>query len=339
MGLFSAEISTKTMVPLCRQLATSYEAGIPIIKSLKMIGESHPDRWARQTMLQMAEQVQNGSTLGEAALRQKRLPPLFARLLSVGEFGGRLDAMLRDLAEFYEDRQKLQRTIVGAMVYPAVQLSMAWFFGTFALRLVKRIGTREFDLSAYFLDYARFQSKAMLVFGVILLVCVILSRYGIFQWITGAVANHVWPLKTVVRKFALARFFRGMSLLVGSGMNIRSCITNSASMVLNPYIQRDLLQAAPRVADGMSLVKAFSGSKSLTPMAREMLAIGEQTGNLEECLRKVSDYHLAEAKQAVRVALTLLGITILLVIACLVGYILVTFYTNLYGGILDNLGV
>jgi type IV pilus assembly protein PilC len=340
MGLFSNEISTKSMVPLCRQLATSYVAGIPIVQSLTLVGDGLRDPRARETLRNMSDLVRGGATLGEAALRQKRLPKLFSHLLSSGEAGGRLDVMLRDLAEFYEDKLKMQRTVAAALAYPALQLSAAWFLGTFALRLVGRIGTeRSFDLGAYFADYLWFQAKAMTVFGIIFLICVVLSRMGLFQWVTGWIGNHLWPIKTVARKFALARFFRGMSLLVGSGMNIRSCILNSAAMVTNPYVQRDLMQAAPRVAGGTTLVQAFSTSTSLSSMAREMIAIGEQTGNLEECLRKVSEYHLAEAKHAVQVALTILGVLILLAVAGVVAYVLITFYSRLYGGMLDNLGV
>jgi len=340
MGLFSKEISTKNMVPICRQLATSYEAGIPIIKSLELVSDHLRDPRARETMRNVSERIRDGATLGDAARAQKRLPQIFSQLLASGEAGGRLDVMLRDLAEFYEDRLKLQRTVAGAMAYPALQLSCAWFLGTFALRLVKGLNIeRSFDIWAYFNNYLWFQAKAMGVFAILFVVCVILARKGLFRWITGWLANHIWPIKTVARKFALARFFRGMSLLVGSGMNIRSCIINSASMVVNPYIERDLLQAAPRVKEGMTLVQAFSSSTSLTKVAREMIAIGEQTGNLEECLRKVSDYHLAEAKHAVQVAITVLGVVILLVIAAVVAYVLITFYSNLYGGILGNMDI
>jgi type IV pilus assembly protein PilC len=234
----------------------------------------------------------------------------------------------------------MQRTIKMAMVYPGLQLTIAWFLGTFAMGLVKKINPNSmepFSLTGYLIEYGIFQAIALGIFAIVCAVCVILARKGIFKWVRGWVANTIWPIKTVARKFALARFFRSMSLLIGSGMNIRNCILNSSAMTVNPYIQRDLNQAAPFVADGATLVQAFSGCKTLTPVAREMIMVGEQSGNLEESLRKVSEYHLVEANDAVKKAMTVSGILVLLAVGALVGYIIISFYSNLYGNMLDGL--
>ncbi len=343
MALLSSEISTKNMVPICRQLATAYDAGIPIVRSLEMMSDNARDSRTKRVMRAMSEQIQNGSTLGEAASSQAQyLNPFFVQLLATGETGGRLDVTLKDLAEFYEDKQELRRTVVSAMFYPCIQLLAAWFLGTFALRLVgilNPMSGKRFDIGEYFTQYGYFQLKAMLVFAAVVGVFIALSRIGVLKWIVGWVTNHVWPIKWVARRFALARFFRSMSLLIGSGIHIRHCIERSAAMAVNPYIERDLLQAAPLVQDGASLVQAFAPCRSLTRIAREMLVVGEQSGRLDETLAKVAQYHQQEAKEAVKRSVVLLGVAILVGMAGLVGFIVISFYSRLYGGMLDGLGV
>ena len=342
MGLFSAQVSTKEMVPLCRQLATTYDGGIPIIKSLDLVAGMARGSKARQVIRGLSEEVQSGSTLGDAARKQARyLPQYFIELLSAGELSGQLSAMLRDLADYYEDRLAMRRSLIGMMVYPCLQLSAAWFLGSFALRLIRSLdftGKTRFDLIEYCIGYLWFQLRALTVAVSVFAVIVVLARMGVFKWIWGWVTNYLWPIKTVTRKFALARFFRSMSLLVGSGMNIIRCIENSAAIIVNPYIQRDLLLAVPRIDDGATLYEAFSVTRSLTPVAREMLFVGEQSGNLEDSLRKVAEYHLEEANHAVKVATRILGVVILLTMAGLIGYLYITFFVTYYGGMMEGIG-
>jgi len=340
MGVLSSQLSTRELVPLCRQMATSYDAGIPITRSFDMLSRTAKSRQVRTVLESMRDDITSGSTLRDAAINQKeRLPPFMIHVLAAGESGGRLDVLLKDLATYYEDRLAMERQILGAMVYPAIQLAAAWFLGTFALGLIGQISfdaRSTFNIWDYIQSYLQFQFYSMLVLGLVILICIGLARAGVFKWIAGWVTNYVWPLRPVTRKFALARFFRSMSLLIGTGMDIRHCIQNSAAMMTNPYIEHDLLQAVPHINNGATLVEAFAGSKSLTPTAREMLAVGEESGNLDGSLRKVADLHMEEANLAVQVALRLMGIAILLAMGVLVGYIVISFYAK-YLGILSSI--
>ncbi len=347
MGLFSSQISASDMVPLCRQLSTTYNAGIPIIQSLDTISGQTRNGTVKKVLRTMSDDLRGGGTLGASAVAQSRhLPPFFIQLLAAGEVGGRLDVMLLDLAQYFEDKLAMQRKIRGMMVYPIIQLAAAWFLGTFALGILRVVGEAVSGsgggtkgVTNYFFEYLLFQGKAMAVLAAILIVAVILSRKGLLGWITGAVGTFVWPFRGVVRKFGLARFFRSFGLLVGSGLPITRCVEQSAGVAGNPYLEKDLLKAVPRIQEGQTLVEAFSGCNFLTPMAREMLLVGEHTGNLEDQCRKVSEYHLAGATQASETATKALGVAIGLAVAMLVGYIVITFYSNLYGGMMDGLGI
>ncbi len=338
------------MVPLCRQLATAYDAGIPILKSFDMVTRQTRDPRIKKVITEMGDAIRNGETLGAAARSQsKYLPTFFIELISTGEMGGRLDVMLRDLAKYFEDRLNIQREIQRALLLPGIQIVAAWFLGSFALMLLGKISfsldkaTANTNpmamLEAFFMEYLFFQAKVLLGVGVVVAACVVLSRLGLFGWIWGAFATHIWPFSNVTCKFGLARFFRSMSLLIGSGMRIDHCIASSAKVTANPFIERDLLKALPTVREGGTLVEAFSRTKYLTPTAREMILVGEQAGQLETSLHKVAELHLDEASHAVSVMTKVLGVLIVLAVALVIGYVIITFYMRIYGGMLDALDV
>jgi type IV pilus assembly protein PilC len=346
MGLFSSQISAKKMVPLCRQLATSYDAGIPIVRSLEIIGDQQQDKKLRNIFTQMSDDVKAGATLDEAARRQgKYFPNFFIELIASGEIGGHLDAMLRDLADYYEVRLERKRGVQRMMVLPVIELIAAWFLGSFALGLLSGLqeggllSANTFDLEGYFRDYVTFQMKAMGVFALVFVLIVILSRMGIFGWISGLFTTHIWPASNVTRKLALARFFRSFSLLLGAGVYVPAAIERSAAVTANPYIERELLKAIPPVKDGKTLVEAFRRTRYLTPTAREMLRVGEESGKLDEALKKVADYHFNDANDAIDKAAKVFGILLVLTVALIIGYVVIQFWMGFYGGVMNELGI
>ena len=343
MGLFSSQIALKKVVPLCRQLATSYDAGIPIMRSLELVSRNQPDKNVREVIERMHSSIGNGSTLAEAVRAEnKYLPKFFIELLATGEKGGKLDVMLRDLAQYFEDQLEMRRETIRAMTYPIIQLVFAWFAGSFALGIIGRLKAvfegsgQGFDFESYIRWYLQLQGVALLVFGVVFAVCVVLSRAGLFGYIWGSVATNVWPMSRVTRMFGLARFFRSMSLLIAGGLRIDHCIENSAKVTANPYMEKELMKAVPRVKEGDTLVEAFSDVRVLLPQSREMLHIGETSGQLESSLRKASEYHLAEAMHAAAIARRVFGVAISLTVALLIGYGIISFYMT-YFSIVEGL--
>lgn len=347
MPLLSKRLSTKDMVPVCRQISTAYEAGLPIIDVLRTVGEQQKNKEVREVLVTISTDLRGGDTLAEAAGRQSEaLSPFFVGLLANGERSGRLDTMLSDLADYYEDRLAMTRQIVGALTYPLILLTMCWFLGTFAIGIMKvALGSLNGSgggiagVTQYFKDYAAFQIRAMIGLGLIGLSGVFLSRAGVLRWITSAVTTHVWPLSSVTKKLGMARFFRSFSMMLGSGLSMPICIEKSAELTANPYIQRDLMQAAGPVRNGATLVEAFSRCRLMTPLAREMLAVGEQSGKLEFQLNKAAQYHMQEAQHQMKQATTIFTTMIMVGVFITVGGVVIYFWTSLYGGLIDGLGI
>ncbi len=326
------------MAIICRQLATMYNAGIPLLQALSLAAERGVSARARVLLQRMARFIREGASLAEAAAREERvLPELFVEVVAAGEKGGRLDVLLRDLAQYYERMHGMKRSVISSLVYPGLQLASAWFLGTFALGIVKSIGGilhgsgGRFSMNAYLLSYLRFQGIALFLLLLGVAVLVFLSRRGWLRGPAALVMRGMWPLNRVIEKFALARFYRGMSLLIQAGLDMRQCITRSAAMTLNAAIEDDLLRAVPVVSRGGSLVEAFSHSRYLGRVGREMLAVGEQSGNLEATLQKAAEYSFEEAQTAVTVLGKVLQVFITLAVGVVVGYIVISFYGKLYG--------
>jgi type IV pilus assembly protein PilC len=342
MALFSSQLSTKSLVPVCRQLSTSYGAGIPILRSLELVRGNTKNKRVQEVFADMNERIRNGGTLSDAARKQSQyLPPLLIELLAAGEVGGHLDVTLRELANYYEDRLAMRRLIIGKAAYPVFQLVVAWFLGTFALGLVRNLSfiSRTFTLSGYLHSYMAFQGAALLCFGAAAVGCIILSRLGLFKWIWGWIATHLWPLSNVTLRFAQARFFRSFAMLIASGIPMHHAVQRAAATCANPYVERDLLAVIPAIKDGQTLVQAFAPSKYLSRTAHEMLYVGEESGKLDEALLKVAQYQMDEATHAVNVATRVGEIVIGLAVAAVVGYIVISFWSNYYGRMFDELRI
>lgn len=293
--------------------------------------------------MRMEALIVRGASLADASRAEARIfPDLFVQVMAAGETGGRLDAMLRDLATHYEETHRMKRAVVNALIYPGLQLACAWFLGTFALGILKAMGNLQsgsgrFSMSGYLSNYVRFQAAAMFILAAVIVVCIALARTGRLRGAASLVKNRVWPLNQVTRKFAMARFYRGMALLIHAGLDIKKCIERSAAMTMNPVIERDLLRAVSVVSRGGSLVEAFTGSRYMSRVGREMLAVGEQSGDLDTALQKAAEYSFEEAQAAVKAAAKVFQVLITLFIGGVVAYFVISFYSNLYGSTLDNL--
>ena len=192
MGLITKELSSKAMVPVCRQIATAYGAGLPIVKVIEHVGTASKNPHVKKVMLSISNDLAQGDTLAEATHKQTEyLSPFFVNLLSSGEMSGNLDVMLKDLADYYEDKLALKRKIMGQLAYPTILLMMCWFLGTFAVGIIavameglEGTGGGIDGVMAYVEQYIHFQVKALIVFAALAGIAIALARMGVLKWIT-----------------------------------------------------------------------------------------------------------------------------------------------------------
>ena len=148
MSLFSSKISMNTMVVSCRQLAQTYDAGIPILKGIELATENTGDPKLRRVLLRMSHSIRTGATLGSAVDQERaHWPNLFVELVSAGEIGGQLKPILYELASYYEERVAIRRKVMTSLIYPALQVTvMALAISVLAaIKLMQKETDGQFD--------------------------------------------------------------------------------------------------------------------------------------------------------------------------------------------------
>lgn len=331
MGLFSSQLTLKQLVPLCRQWATAHDAGIPMLASLELLQRRLRSKHMRGIISRLEDQIKDGNTLAGALRSESRyFPPLMIESIHAGEVGGQLDKVLRDLAQYFEDRREMFMRMLGMFIYPIFLLIAAWFLGTFALKLISESGGSGFSFDDFLVGYFWFQVKWMCVFAAMFGVIVILARVGIWQWIWGAFSTFVWPVSPITKRLAMARYCRCLALLIQAGVPITQALQRSAGAAGNPYIERDLLQTIPPVREGATLTQAFEGSRYMPITAKHMLEVGEESGNMEIQLQKVSEWYMQEAEVAMKFLTTALYFAVYIGVAFVVLLILLSFYGSYF---------
>ncbi|HOK08392.1 MAG TPA: type II secretion system F family protein [Candidatus Hydrogenedens sp.] len=333
-------LNYKMMSILCRQLASAYEGGIPIIQALQIVGDGFPSRRVKLILYHCADDLIHGKTLSDALKQREVFPDLFIQLVSAGERSGRLDVILRDLSVYYEDLWKMKRSTLASLTYPIIQLILGWFLGTFALGIVKQISfERSFSLDAYFTSYISFQIKVCILFFLFFMVVMYFKNTKYFQNVIYSIFRYVWPFSFIIHKFSLTRFFKSFALLYASGIPITDALLQSSELLPSSQYQQDVIMAVHLIRNGSTLEKAFKSLPWVGRLGQEMVAVGEQSGKLDESLQKVAEYFLSDAQQALRVASKVFNILILLLVGAVIGFIVISFYARLYGNMLNQLGI
>lgn len=334
MGLFSSQLSLKQLAPLCRQWATAHEAGISMLASLELLQRRVRNRRLRGIIGRIADRIKEGGTLADSLRSEsKYFPPLMIETVHAGEVSGQLDKVLKDLAQYFEDRREALLRMLGLYGYLVLLLLATWFIGTFALMLIGKVAVASgpVKLDSFAAQYAWFHLYWLCIFGLVLAGIVFLARMGIWKWVWGAFSTFVWPVSSITKKLTMARYCRCLGLLIEAGVPITVALERAAAAAGNPYIERDLLEAIPPVRQGMTLTQAYAGSRYMTATALHMLEVGEESGNMEIQLRKVSEWNVQEAELAAKTLSYVVYIAAYLVVGLIVLLVLLSFYSTYLG--------
>src|SRR6266496_3602541 len=278
------------------------------------------------------------------ALRKhpKAFSDLYVNMVAAGEAGGILDTILLRLAEFLEKNDAIVRKVKGAMVYPAVIFSVAGiaisvllifviptFQSMFAsagiqLPLPTRI---VIGLSSLLKNY--WWALILLAGGAVFLV----NRY--YKTPAGKLQIDSLLLKMPVlgdllRKSAVSRFTRTLGTLISSGVSILDGLEITARTAGNMVIHNAVMESRASIAGGETIAAPLQKSKVFPPMVISMIAVGEQTGGLDEMLSKIADFYDDEVDAAVSALLSLLEPIMIVVLGVIVGGMVVAMYLPIF---------
>lgn len=327
------------------KMAALIDAGVPIVRSLEMLASQQTQPLFKRALTAICIEVNQGTTLGSA---MRRWPMVFDRLMvsmvEAGEAGGVLDETLRRLAKLQEDVAKLQNQIKGALGYPvavlfiaiAVFLGMTIFIIPQFADIFKSLGAELPAFTQMLVDLSSFlrSPEYMLpIIAVITLAVFLFSRYyatPVGRMGVDRVLLKIPLFGDLILKSATAQFCRTYSALSRAGVPILQALEILKQTSGNAAVQEALDRARNDVQEGISLSKSLLSKQIFPDMALSMLAIGEETGEMDAMLSKVADFYEEEVGLIVKNLTAMLEPAMIVLVGGIVGAILVAMYLPMF---------
>ena len=336
-------IKMRDIVIFTRQFSTMINAGLPLVQALDILAKQTENKVLSEVTRAVVFDVESGHTVADAlAKHPNAFSDLYVNMVAAGEAGGILDTILMRLATFMEKNDALVRKVKGAMIYPGVIMSVAviaicvllifvipvfeTMFGSVGLALP--LPTRVvIGLSRFLKGYW------WLIGGGIAGSFVMVKRY--YATPSGKLLIDKAMLKVpvmgdVLRKSAVSRFTRTLGTLISSGVSILDGLEITAKTAGNRVIQDAIMASRASIAGGDTIAAPLQKSAVFPPMVISMIAVGEQTGGLDEMLSKIADFYDEEVDAAVSGLLSLLEPVMIVFLGVVVGGMVVAMYLPIF---------
>ncbi len=339
----SGGIKTRDVVIFTRQFATMINAGLPLVQSLNILAQQTENDALKDVTKQVVYDVEAGNTLADAFGKQpKAFTDLYVNMVAAGEAGGILDTILLRLATFLEKSDALIRKVKSAMVYPAVIFSVAaiavavllifvipTFQNMFAsVNLELPLPTR-IVIGASHLLIGWWWAMLLVIGGIGFMTRQYYQTLGGRKNIDKALLNAP-VLGDLLRKSAVSRFTRTLGTLISSGVSILDGLEITAKTAGNRVIHDAVMQSRQSIAGGETIAAPLAHSGVFPPMVISMIAVGEQTGGLDEMLTKIADFYDEEVDVAVGALLSLMEPVMIVVLGVIVGGMVVAMYLPIF---------
>lgn len=350
-------VKTKQLTTFTRQLATLVDAGLPLLRGLRVLQKQEKNVTLRNALGDLAFSIEGGSTFSEAlAQHPKIFNRLFVSMVKAGELGGVLEVVLNRLAEFMEKAQKIKGKVIAAMFYPVAVMTVAVIILAILMIFVvpkfKEIfgdmmdgadlpGFTNFVLmisdtiKAYTIVFPQwaggFPMPGPVIIGIIVVVILFKvlakTKFG-RRWIDwGKLKLPV--LGPVFTKVAISRFARTLGTLVSSGVPILQALTIVRETAGNVVVGNAVSMVHESVKEGETITAPLEQAAVFPPMVISMVDVGEQTGALPEMLMKIADTYDDEVDNAVSAMTSLLEPIMIVFLAVIVGSIVIALFLPL----------
>ncbi len=339
--LFS-RVSLAQITTFTTQLATLQDAGLPIVRSIKILeGQQRPGKFKDQ-LAQVAEEVESGSTFSEAlAKHPKTFDKLYVSMVKAGEAGGVLDVILNRLAGFMEKSQKLRKKVKGAMIYPVAVICVAGLILIFIMSYVvpsfeamfKDLGRNLPGPTQLLLSISNsIRTYWYLIPGIPFLLWVIFKSIARSQ--KGRKAIDAFKLKmpvfgAIINKSAISRFCRTLGTLIASGVPILEALRIVKDAIGNVVIAGAIEEVHGSIREGETIADPLRASGVFDELIVNMIDVGEETGELDKMLIKIADNYDNDVDIAVEGLSSLLEPLIIVTLGLAVGFIVIALFLPL----------
>ncbi len=338
------KVNSKILCTFTRQLATLVDAGLPLLRGLRVLEKQEKNPTLKSILGDLALSIEGGSTFSEGlAQHPKVFNRLFVNMVKAGEMGGVLEVVLNRLAEFMEKAAKIKGKVKSAMFYPVAVLIVAVVI--MGVLLVKVIPSFESVFSGM-MEGKQLPAFTRLVIGISNTVknnfivtagCIAVAVVLFMLFIKTKFGRHVWDkfklkcpaVGPVVSKVAISRFTRTLGTLISSGVPILQALTIVKETAGNVIIANAVASVHESVKEGETITAPLEASGVFPPMVISMVDVGEQTGALPEMLLKIADNYDDEVDNAVAAMTSLLEPIMIVFLAVIVGSIVIAMFMPL----------
>ncbi len=339
----------KQLVTFTRQFSVLQDAGLPVLRSLKILEGQMKPGVLKNALIDIVDDVESGSTLSEAfAKHPKCFDRLYVNMIRAGEAGGALEIILRRLAEFKEKAQSLARKVKGALVYPIVVISVAVgilsFIMIFIIPKFQKIFL-EFKMKLPYLTELLISISQLFVkywylipvapvFLVVSLKLIRLNKSG--AYILDKIKLKIPVAGMIVEKTIIARTMRTLGTLISSGVPILEALSIVRETCMNLVFEDMFQRVYESIREGETIANPMRACKLVDDMVVNMIDVGEETGDLDTMLTKVADVYDEEVDVLVESLISLLEPIMIVVLGFIVGTIVIALFMPLLE-LLDNL--
>jgi type IV pilus assembly protein PilC len=341
--LFSAKVKMSDLAIFCRQLAISVTAGVPLRDALETIGEELEQPQLRHAVMDIVGQLNDGKNFSDAAASHPKVfNVMFCGLIKVAEESGKLPQTLKQLAEYLERTDKLQRRIKAMSAYPIfigvffiiVCMIMTLFILPQFTDIFSGFGSKlppftvfVFAVNNFFVDHV-----IEIFIGVIVTIAALVF-YGRTE--QGAYRKDKLKLKTpyagdLIMKYVLARFCRSLSIMVHSGVPISTALEICGDAAGNKVIHRTISAVREKIITGHRIAQSLEESGIFPGLITRMVSVGEDSGQLPEVLEKVSDLYEDQVETSIMTTMALFEPVIICVFGGFVLVLILAIYLPIF---------
>jgi type IV pilus assembly protein PilC len=339
------KVKLADLVVFTRQFATMINAGLPIVRALSILFEQTDNKKLKETLEAVRKDVEAGLALSEALEKHPKVfGKLYTEMVRAGEIGGILDDVLLRVAGQLEKDQDLRRKVKSAMTYPTVVLILAILAASFMLIFIVPIFAKMFeDLGG---DLPLPTKVAMglsdiltSVFGVLIYAAAGLGVFLFLRWrktengrkvVDPVMLKIPAKIGDIIQKVALARFARTLGTLSAAGVPILQSLEITATSSGNYVIENALLKSRDAIREGLPIYQPLEDEPVFPPMVTRMIAVGEETGDIDGMLTKIAEFYESEVDAAVKALTSIIEPLMIVVIGGIVGGIIVAMYLPMF---------
>jgi len=347
VGKLGKKVSAKNLAVFTRQFSVMIDAGLPLVQCLEIIAQQQDNKTFQQVLLQVRQDVEEGSTLAAAMARHPKVfDQLFVNMIEAGEAGGILDLILQRLSTYIEKIVKLRRDVISALIYPSAVI----FIAVIVVAAIMIFVIPQFQ--AIFLGLLgpgeQLPLPTRIVVGIsdflagwgglTILVVIVGTFFGLgayYKTVNGR-RNIDWAtlkvpiIGDILRKVAVSRFSRTLSTLLSSGVPILQSLDITARTAGNVILEEAITSIRVGVERGESVIEPLKATGVFPNMVAQMIGIGEQTGALDAMLGKIADFYEQEVDAAIANLLTLLEPAMIGFLGVTIGGIVIAMYLPLF---------